>query len=288
MQGDEQVRQAPIGVFDSGVGGLSVAREIAVHLPAESICYLADTAHVPYGERSDEDIRRLTSRAAAWLAGQGCKTMVVACNTASAFSLTHLREQYGERLPIIGLVPAVKPAVLASRSGRIGVLATPGTLRGNLLREVIAKEAVPRGVEVLTAVSPALVPLIEAGQEQSAACEAELARVLDPLLAQGVDQLVLGCTHYPFLRPVLARLYGPALHLVDSGAAVARQTGRVLAAHGWLRPVRSSVTGTEPDILPHAPQAGIEVFVTGHPAQSQAVVQRWVPAAQEIRRASLF
>ncbi len=260
---------APIGVFDSGVGGLSVALEIRAHLPQESICYLGDTAHVPYGERSDEEIRALTIRAARWLAARGCKVMVVACNTASAFSLDHLREHYGDALPVIGLVPAVKPAVSLTHSGRVGVLATPGTLRGELLREVIDREALPRGVAVLTAISPALVPMIEAGAEHSAACRDELTRVLDPLVDAGIDQLVLGCTHYPFLKPVLGGLYGPQLHLVDSGAAVARQTGRVLSRCGRLRGPAGADLRTPPTF---------KVHVTGAPKASQAVIERWCGA----------
>lgn len=286
---DPERSHAPIGIFDSGIGGLSVAHEIALHLPQESLVYLADTAHVPYGERSDAQIRELTRRAAAWLSGRGCKTMVVACNTASAFSLTALREHYGDGLPIVGLVPAVKPAALATRSGKIGVLATPGTLRGDLLREVIAREAVPRGVEVLMAVSPALVPLIEAGQQDSAACREELARVLDPLMAQGIDQLVLGCTHYPFLKGVLGQMYGAALTLVDSGAAVARQTGRILAARGWLATHEKIESAPEAAAILSAPVRGkLDFFATGCTPAGTAVLKQWWPEAASVQTVQDF
>lgn len=224
----------PIGVFDSGMGGLSVVKEIQAYLPHEPIIYLADTKHVPYGSRSDDDIRDLTAQAVDWLYAQGCKAVVVACNTASAFSLTHLREKYGENFPVIGLVPAVKPAVLKSQSRVVGVLATPGTLRGNLLKEVIAQVAVPQGVQVLTAVSPELVPFVEHGEQNSQACRDELLRVLTPLQHAGADFVVLGCTHYPFLKQSIQAVFGQQFGLIDSGLAVARQTGRVLTAKNLI------------------------------------------------------
>ncbi len=225
---------APIGVFDSGVGGLSVVAELQLLMPHESIIYLADTAHVPYGTRSDEEIRTLTACAVEWLYQQGCKAVVVACNTASAFSLTHLRAKYGDSFPVIGLVPAVKPAVHRTQNKKIGVLATQGTLRGTLLKDVIAEIAVPAGVEVLTVMSPALVPFVEAGEEKSEACYAELRRVLKPLADAGVTELVLGCTHYPFLRQSIEHVFPNVFHSLDSGAAVAKQTERVLAQRELL------------------------------------------------------
>lgn len=252
-------QHAPIGVFDSGMGGLSVVKEIQAHLPAESICYFADTAHVPYGCRSDDDIRRLTAQAVAWLHAAGCKAVVVACNTASAFSLTALREHYGADFPIIGLVPAVKPAVLASKTGVVGVLATQGTLRGTLLHDVIRDVANPAGVRVLTAVSPKLVPFVEQGLHNSAACQAELLQILSPLAQANADQLVLGCTHYPFLKPVITQLFGSQFALIDSGLAVARQTGRVLMQHGLLATTQR-----------HA--SDLDIWVSGEYAAAQAVL----------------
>lgn len=252
---------APIGVFDSGMGGLSIVRELQAHLPHEDIIYFADTLHVPYGGRSDEDIRQLTANAVDWLYEQGCKAVVVACNTASAFSLTHLREKYGEGFPVIGLVPAVKPAVLKSQSKVVGVLATPGTLRGTLLHDVIEQVAVPNRVQVLTAVSPALVPFVERGEQGSAACRAELQRVLLPLQEAGADHLVLGCTHYPFLRDSIQAVFGPQFVLVDSGLAVARQTGRVLAAKNLVRSLHAQ-----------ARPAMLNCYVTGDVTLAQPVV----------------
>lgn len=228
----------PVGVFDSGVGGLSVLAELRRALPFEDVLYLGDTAHVPIGARSDEEIRDLTDRAVTALHARGAKAVVVACNTASAFSLSHLRSRFD--MPIIGLVPAVKPAVQATRSGTIGVLATPGTLRGTLLADVIAQFAAPAGVRVLQAVSRDLVPLVEAGLADSPETRAVLREVLTPLAEAGADQLVLGCTHYPFLAGSIQAEFGATFTLVDSSAAVARHTRDVLSREGLLGPQMAS------------------------------------------------
>lgn len=227
----QQRADAPIGIFDSGIGGLTVALEVLKHLPNEEILYYADTANVPYGAKTDEEIRQLTAQAIDWLYQQGCKIAIVACNTASAFSLDSLRQKYGEDFPIIGLVPAVKPAVIQSKTKVVGVLATPATFRGKLIKDVIQNFAKPTGVDVIPITSLALVPLIENGQVMSEQCLNLLKSLLDPLIAVGADHLVLGCTHYPFLKPAIAHLYGNRLNLVDSGMAVARQCGRVLQQH---------------------------------------------------------
>ncbi|XID75206.1 glutamate racemase [Alkanindiges sp. WGS2144] len=257
--------QAPIGVFDSGMGGLSVVQELQAYLPHEPIIYLADTKHVPYGERSDEEICQLTSQAVAWLYQQGCKAVVVACNTASAYSLNTLRQHYGPDFPIIGLVPAVKPAVLKTRTGVVGVLATPGTLRGNLLKQVIEQVAVPAQVQVMTVVSPALVPFVEQGQQDSKQCRGELKRILQPLQQAGADYLVLGCTHYPFLKNSIYAEFGQQFTLIDSGLAVARQTGRVLAAQGLVFPTSGTIT--------HKPAMPLlQCFVSGDIAAAQPVL----------------
>ncbi|EYB69557.1 glutamate racemase [Deinococcus phoenicis] len=251
------IPEAPLGVFDTGVGGLSVLAELRRSLPHESFLYLADTAHVPYGARTDEDIRSLTARAVAALHARGAKGVVVACNTASAFSLTHLRERYPD-MPIIGLVPAVKPAVAATRSGVVGVLATPGTLRGTLLHDVIRQWAEPAGVRVLTQVSAELVPLVEAGQANSGRARAVLREVLTPLAEAGADQLVLGCTHYPFLADSIRAAFGDTFALVDSGAAVARHTRNVLQGANLLRG--------------EGGPGGVTYLVTGDPAAACPVI----------------
>ncbi|RJF71202.1 glutamate racemase [Deinococcus cavernae] len=240
-------RDLPIGVFDSGVGGLSILTDLRRAMPHEAFVYLADTAHVPYGARSDAEIRDLTDRAVTALHGMGVKAVVNACNTSSAFSLSHLRARFN--IPIIGLVPAVKPAVQATRTGVVGVLATPGTMRGTLLNDVIREFADPAGVQVLKAVSPELVPLVEAGKADGPEARAVLREVLTPLREAGADQLVLGCTHYPFLKGSIEAEFGGAFGLVDSGAAVARHTRNVLGGGELL------TSGTEP--------GEVRYFVTG-------------------------
>ncbi|MBP9787037.1 MAG: glutamate racemase [Acinetobacter sp.] len=225
---------APIGVFDSGVGGLSIAQEIAQHLPNERILYYADTAHVPYGARSDQEIRQLTAQAIEWLYRQGCKIAVVACNTASAFSLDYLREHYGEHFPIVGLVPALKPAVIQTQSKVVAVLATPATFRGQLIKDVVTKFAHPAGVKVLAVTNLELVPFVESGQQMNQDCLSVLEEILQPVVTQGADFLVLGCTHYPFLKDAIRQVFGGKLRLIDSGQAVARQTAYILIKNGLL------------------------------------------------------
>ncbi|MEF2279731.1 glutamate racemase [Deinococcus sp. YIM 134068] len=266
----------PLGVFDSGVGGLSVLAELRRELPGEGFLYLADTAHVPIGALPDETIRDLTARAVAALHARGAKGVVVACNTASAFSLMHLRERYGagrDPFPIIGLVPAVKPAVAATRSGVVGVLATPGTLRGSLLRDVIRQWADPGGVRVLTAVSADLVPLVELGRADGAEARAVLREVLTPLAEAGADQLVLGCTHYPFLAGSIRAEFGETFALVDSGAAVARHTRNVLCGAGLLRAEEGP--GTVSYLVTGDPEASRTVITTlvGEGGQNVSVMQ---------------
>lgn len=225
---------APIGIFDSGIGGLSVAIEIAEYLPNERILYYADTAHVPYGPRDDQNIRELTAAAIEWLYRQGCKVAVVACNTASAFSLDYLRDHYGEDFPIIGLVPALKPAVLNSQSKTVAVLATPATFRGQLIKDVMQRFAIPAQVRVLKVTNLDLVPFVEQGAQMSEACLSSLQQSLQPVVDQGADYLVLGCTHYPFLKPAIESIFGQKLTLIDSGIAVARQTSRILIKNELL------------------------------------------------------
>ena len=246
---------APIGVFDSGIGGLSIALEIARHLPNEKIVYYADTAHVPYGARSDQEIRQLTAQAIEWLYRRGCKIAVVACNTASAFSLDYLREYYGEQFPIVGLVPALKPAVLQTQSKVVAVLATPATFRGQLIKDVMHKFAEPAGVRVLPVTSLELVPFIEAGQQMSPACLSALQQILKPVVEQGADYLVLGCTHYPFLKDAIGQIFAEKLKLIDSGQAVARQTAYILIKNRLIS-----------DKISHN-AVRVECYVSGHNAK---------------------
>jgi glutamate racemase len=220
-----------IGIFDSGVGGLSVLREIVRQLPQQDIVYLADSAHVPYGDRDAEQIRAFSRAITAFLIEQGAAVVVVACNTASAAALYPLRERFD--LPIVGMEPAVKPAAQQTRSQHVGVIATRATFQGELFAQLVERFA--RDTVVHTQVCPGLVERVEAGLVDDAGTEALLRQYLAPMLEAGIDSLVLGCTHYPFLRPALVRVVGPDVTVIDPAPAVARQTGRMLSGMGGLR-----------------------------------------------------
>ena len=220
---------APIGIFDSGVGGLSVWRQVVHHLPAESVLYLADQAHVPYGNRSAAEIQQFCLAVADQLVAHGCKAIVVACNTASAVALHPLRRRFPD-LPILGLEPAVKPAVALTRSGVVGVMATPATFQGELYRATVGRHATD--VRVVEQVCIGLADLVEQGELEGARCDATLRRFLEPMLDAGADTIVLGCTHYPFVIEAIRRLVGPALAVLDPAPAVARHLGRVLQERG--------------------------------------------------------
>lgn len=222
---------APIGVFDSGVGGLSVLREIRARLPNETLFYLADSGHVPYGEKSPEFIRARCRSIAAFLLERGAKALVLACNTATAAGIAELRELY-PHLPLVGMEPAVKPAARATRSGVVGVLATTGTLKSAKFAALLDRFA--SDVRVVTQPCPGLVECVEAGELDTPQTRALLERFVQPLLEQGCDTLILGCTHYPFIKPLLLQMLPPTVALVDTGAAVARHLETVLEDAGLL------------------------------------------------------
>lgn len=216
---------AAVGVFDSGVGGLSVLREIRARLPDESLLYVADSGHVPYGEKSAEFIRERSQAIAGFLLAQGAKALVLACNTATAAAVAELRERYPD-LPIVGMEPAVKPAAAATRSGVVGVLATTGTLKSAKFAALLDRFAAD--VRVITQPCPGLVEQIEAGELSGPRTRELLRGWVEPLLAEGCDTLILGCTHYPFIKPLLRELAGEGVSLVDTGAAVARRLQQLL------------------------------------------------------------
>ena len=222
---------AVVGVFDSGLGGLSVLRELRAALPAEDVVYVADSAHCPYGVRDPDQILARGTAITEELVGRGAKLVVVACNTATSVALLDLRARFG--VPMVGLVPAVKPAVALSRAGKVAVLATPRTVAGTMLAALIRDHA--GRAQVRTVAAPGLADLVEAGLTEGPRVEAALRPLLEPLLAEGVDTLVLGCTHYPFLRGAIRDLAGPHVAVIDSGEAIARRTRDVLAAVGALR-----------------------------------------------------
>jgi glutamate racemase len=222
----------PIGVFDSGVGGLSVLREIRRELPHEDLLYVADSGHAPYGDKPLEAIESRALAITEFLLDQGAKTIVVACNTATGAAAHLLRSRYP--VPIVAMEPAVKPAIERTRSGVVGVLATRQTLASQTFAALIGR--VDRGILILPQACPGLVERVESGDLDGAPTRALLAGFLAPLLARRADTLVLGCTHYPHLTHLIAELAGPEVAILDSGAAVARQVRRRLAESGLLAP----------------------------------------------------
>lgn len=215
----------PIGVFDSGIGGLSVANAISGYLPSESMIYFADTGRVPYGPRSRKEITDFSVEITQFLLDHKCKMIVVACNTATAAALESLRKQWPE-IPFVGMEPAVKPAAEATRSGRVGVLATLSTIRSERYAELMLRYAA--NVRVFENPCIGLVPLIEAGKINDQETIEQLEEILIPMLREQIDTLVLGCTHYPFLLPHIKDIVPADCKIIDPAPAVARQVARRL------------------------------------------------------------
>ncbi len=258
----------PIGVFDSGLGGLSVLREIRTLLPAEDLLYVADAAHVPYGNRSPAQIRARAEVLTGFLVGRGVKSVVVACNTATAVAVTDLRARWS--IPIIGMEPAIKPAAALTRNGIVGVLATEGTLASARFAGLLEQYA--GRARVVTQPCPGLVAAVEAGHLDGEHARALLRRYLRPLQEARADTMILGCTHYSFLVPLIRELLGPDVAIVDTGYAVARQLQRRLHDGAALcAPARS---GTE------------HFWTTGDAVTGASVLNRlWggAPALQALR-----
>ena len=215
----------PIGMLDSGVGGLSVLREVRQLLPDERILYVADQGHIPYGPRPRDEIRTFTRGIVRFLLDHDCKLIVIACNAANAAALHHVRENYPQ-VPIIGMEPAIKPAAERTRTGVIGVITTKATYQGELFASVIDRFA--NGIKVETQVCPELVLLVEQGAPDSPDARRTIHGYLAPLQSAGIDELVLGCTHFPFYAVQFRAELGPGVEIVDPGPAVARQVVRVL------------------------------------------------------------
>ena len=269
-------QQRAIGVFDSGVGGLSVMREIARQLPHEDILYFADSANCPYGPRPLEKVRKLSEAITAFLIQQGARIVVVACNTASAASLHHLRATF--RVPIVGMEPAIKPAAERTKSRKVGVIATQVTFQGELFARLVERFAAD--VDVYTQICPGLVERVEAGLIDDAETEELLVEYLKPMLEAGIDSLVLGCTHYPFLRETIERVVGPAVTVIDPSPAVARQTGRVLETKGLAnRPPPQGWGGKR------GGRVGQHFFYTsGDPRAFAEAVERLIGERGEVQR----
>ncbi|HEY4131112.1 MAG TPA: glutamate racemase [Gemmatimonadaceae bacterium] len=217
---------SPIGVFDSGIGGLTVAQEVIRQLPHESVIYFGDTARVPYGPKSPETVRRYSREIAGFLRDEGVKGIVVACNTATAHALTALREELD--MPVIGVVePGARAAVAATKDGHIGVIGTAGTIKSGAYERAI--RAISPDVMITARACPLLVPLVEEGWTDHDATRLVIKEYLEPLIAADIDTLVLGCTHYPLLKPVLREVLGPSVRLIDSAEETAAETARTLA-----------------------------------------------------------
>ena len=221
----------PIGVFDSGLGGLTSVRELFRTLPSESVIYFGDTARLPYGSKSKETVTRFALEIGAFLVRQNVKCLLVACNTASSYALETLQQRLD--IPVVGVIePAARAAVSTSPHGRIGVMGTLGTVGSGAYPAAIARRA--PGAAVISRACPLFVPLIEEGWTDHAVTRAVAEEYLVELRAGHLESLILGCTHYPLIAPMIADLMGPAVHLVDSGAEAARDVAKLLAERGQL------------------------------------------------------
>ncbi len=226
-----RIRPPIVGVFDSGVGGLSVLRAIRELMPAQPVIYFGDQAHVPYGPRTLEEVREFSAEITRFLLSLGAQVIVVACNTASAAALHDLRKRFPDT-PFVGMEPAVKPAAETTRTGRVGVLATPATFQGELYASLVERFA--NNVVLFQDTCPGLVAEIEAGRLDGEETRCILKAALEPMLTEGIDAVVLGCTHYPFAIPLIEEIAGPQVRVIDPAPAVARQLRRVLVSRGLL------------------------------------------------------
>ena len=249
-----------IGIFDSGSGGLSVLREILKILPEEKYFYYADNAFCPYGEKTPEFIQSRGREITDFLLGKGADIIVVACNTATAAAISTLRREY--HVKFIGMEPAVKPAALSSESGVIGVLATAGTLKGS--KYLTTKGLYEDNVKIVEHVGKGFVELVESGELDGPQTEKVVRESLQPLLDEGADRIVLGCTHYPFLSSVIERLSGPDVQVIDPAPAVARHLKDVMEREGLIRE-----DGKDP--LPD-----VELVVSGDPSSARRLMDMFI------------
>jgi glutamate racemase len=259
------LREQPVGVFDSGVGGLSVLRALRQELPHEHFLYAGDSGCAPYGGRPDAFVIERANTITRFLVGQGAKAVVVACNTATAVAVDALRAQYA--VPIVAIEPAVKPAAARTRSRVVGVLATAGTVTSRRMRDLLARQrdqGVAEDVEFVVQACPGLADRVEKGDLTSSETRALVERYVTPIVDRGADVLVLGCTHYPFLRPLIEDVAGPGVDVIDPAMAVARELRRRLEAA---------------DLLNRAEQAGSERFFTTGSVEvaGRLVRQLWGP-----------
>jgi glutamate racemase len=245
----------PLGAFDSGVGGLSVLRQIRTLLPTEDLVFVADSGHVPYGNKSRQFIKDRALAISRFLIEQGAKAIVVACNTATAVAVDTMRSSFPP-MPVVGMEPAVRPAVAATKTGVIGVLATVGTLDSARFAGLLDRFA--QGVTVETRSAPGLVEAIESGDVNGQGARALVERYTRPLIEANADTIVLGSTHYHFVRELVADVVGPQITVIETGHAVAKQVQRVLDAGGLLR--SSEALGTERFWTSGDPELGTKVI----------------------------
>jgi glutamate racemase len=277
----------PVGIFDSGVGGLSVLRHIRAQLPHEHLLYFADSGFAPYGDKPEQLVAERALAVAGFLVGRGIKALVVACNTATVAAIRLIRDRYPD-LPVVGVEPGLKPGAAATHTGKVGVLATARTLAGEkflLLRDQIASAS---KAQFLLQACVGLVDEIEKGDLQAPAIHAMLERYVTPLLAQGADTLVLGCTHYPFVRDAIEQVVrahsSDPVTLIDTGEAVARQLARLLDAAGLLPKAAADTanqTGT-PDVTPH-----IIGYTTGSAPALEAAFASLLKLQPEVKTVSV-
>lgn len=232
-------QQSPIGVFDSGIGGLSVLHSIRKQMPEEDVIYFGDQEHVPYGARSMEQIQSFSEGITKFLLDLDSKLIVVACNTASAAALNYLRTHFPD-VSFVGMEPAVKPAAEMTKTGKVGVLATPATFQGALYASVV--ERFGAGVELFQHTCPGLVSQIEKGELDSNATRAILEDALRPMLEKNIDTVVLGCTHYPFVIPLIEQIVGENIRVIDPAPSVARQAKRLLEAQGKMNQLQGRLS----------------------------------------------
>jgi len=256
----------PIGIFDSGIGGLTVLHAIHQLMPDEPLLYLADQAHVPYGPRKLEEVRHFSEMITHFLLNQGARLVVVACNTASAAALKYLRNVF-PHVPFVGMEPAVKPAAEHTHSGVVGVLATPATFQGELYASVV--ERFSQGVKLLQHTCPGLVSQIESGDLDTPETRRILEEALHPMLKAGIDTIVLGCTHYPFVIPLIQQIVGPNVRVIDPAPAVARQVQRLLVASDLLE-----LQATMQEAVTPVPLHLLQLYTTGKPKS----LERLLPA----------
>lgn len=224
------MKKQPIGIFDSGIGGTSIWKEVIKLLPNENTIYLADSKNAPYGEKSKEEIISLCIKNTELLISKGCKLIIVACNTATTNAIDYLRKNY--TIPFIGIEPAIKPAALLSKTGAVGILATKGTLASELFEKTTANYT--KNITTLEQDGEGLVELIENGELNSQKLNELLTSYIKPMLNYNIDHLVLGCTHYPYLIPQIKKIVGKNMKIIDSGEAVARQTKAILKKHNLM------------------------------------------------------